>query len=240
MRISKLIYKRIILKISGEIFQGSKKFGIKISTLNRIAKDIKKLSRLKMQIGVVIGGGNLFRGLSLVKDGINRVVSDQIGMLSTIINGLAFQETLNRVHIKNELMSSLFVYGICEQYNCKKAINFLSRNIIVILSAGTGNPLFTTDSAACLRGIETESDAILKATKVDGVYSSDPLKNSNAKFYKKLTYSEAIKKNLKIMDSTAFTIAKDYNMPVHIFNVNKKDALFRIVLGKNEGTLIHC
>ncbi|ADV33674.1 uridylate kinase [Candidatus Blochmanniella vafra str. BVAF] len=233
------VYRRIMIKISGEALQGTKNFGIDFIILNRMALEIKELINIGVQIGIVIGGGNFFRGINLVKSGIHKVISDHIGMLSTIINGLAIHNSLNSVYVDSQLMSAIPLQGVCDHYNWMKAINLLSNNRVVIFGAGTGNPFFTTDSAACLRGIEIEADAILKATKVDGVFSDDPEQHpNNAILYKQLSYQDVLKRELKIMDLTAFTLARDHNLPIHIFNINKVGALKRIVMGCREGTLI--
>ncbi|WP_343192761.1 UMP kinase [Buchnera aphidicola (Taiwanaphis decaspermi)] len=231
-------YNRILLKISGESIKGTKKYGISSKFLFKISKDIKKIIKLGVQIGIVIGGGNLFRGSLLSKKGINHIISDQIGMLSTIINSLAMFDILNKQKIKTCLMSSLPIHNICRSYDRQKALKLLKKKYVVIFSGGTGNPLFTTDSAACLKGIEINADIILKATKVEGVYSSDPLKCSKAIIYKKLLYKEILSKKLEIMDLSAFILAKNHNIPIRIFNINKKSILYNILLGKQEGTLI--
>ncbi|WMY96515.1 MAG: UMP kinase [Arsenophonus sp.] len=234
----KTVYQRILLKISGEALQGSKNFGIDTKVLDRMANEIKKLVQLSIQVGVVIGGGNLFRGEGLAKAGMNRVVGDHMGMLATVMNGLAMRDALKRVSINAELMSAIPLNGVCSNYSCLEAISLLLNGKVVIFAAGTGNPFFTTDSAACLRGIEIEADIVLKATKVDGIYSSDPSKSLNAVLYHKLTYQDVLERELKVMDLAAFTLARDHNLPIRIFNVNKPDILSRIVVGGNEGTLI--
>ncbi|ACL30049.1 UMP kinase [Buchnera aphidicola str. APS (Acyrthosiphon pisum)] len=235
----KFIYRRILLKISGEVLQGVNKFGIDINSLKRIAKEIEFIVKIGVQVGLVIGSGNLFRGAKLSKLGLNRVASDHIGILSTVINSLAMRDTINSISsIKTCLMSAIPLNGICEIYNYEKAMNLLSNHVVVIFSAGTGNPFFTTDSAACLRGIETESDIILKGTKVDGVYSKDPNKDSHAFLYRRLTYKDVLKKELKIMDLAAFTLARDYHMPIRVFNIHTPGSLYRIIMGDDEGTLI--
>ncbi|PPI88674.1 UMP kinase [Candidatus Pantoea edessiphila] len=232
------VYRRILLKISGEALQGKESFGIDVNFLNYLAQDIKELVELGVQVAVVIGGGNVFRGATLAELGINRVTADYMGMLATIINGLALRDSLNRVYLNVCLMSAIPLNNLCENYNWSKAITLLRKNYVVIFSAGTGNPFFTTDSAACLRGIEIEADVVLKATKVNGVYSSDPNYNLDAILYDQLTYSEVIEKELKIMDLTAFTLARSHNLPIHVFNINKFGALKCIIIGKKEGTLI--
>ncbi|CRK85791.1 Uridylate kinase [Candidatus Providencia siddallii] len=235
---AKLIYQRILLKLSGEALLGKESFGIDFNALTLIAQEIKILVNLGIQIGVVVGGGNLFRGSGLMKTGINRVVCDQMGMLATIMNGLAIKDALNRIHVKTRLMSAIPLNSICDIYNSDYALKLLHDNNIIIFSAGIGNPFFTTDSAACLRGVEIKADIILKATNVDGVYSSDPNKDHKAIMYKKLNFKEALKQELRIMDLTAFALARDHNLPIRIFNMNKPDILRRIALGENEGTLI--
>lgn len=236
---AKFIYRRILLKISGEVLQGTNKFGIDIISLKRIAKEINAIVKIGIEVSLVIGSGNLFRGARLSKLGVNRVVADHIGILSTVINSLAMRDVINTVSDNRTcLMSAIPLNGICETYSCERAISLLSKNFIVIFAAGTGNPLFTTDSAACLRAIETESNIILKGTKVDGVYSIDPKKYSNAIFYKTLKYKDVLKRELQVMDLAAFTLARDHNLPIRVFNINKPGSLYRIVIGKDEGTLI--
>lgn len=234
------IYRRIILKVSGEAFQGGNKgFEVNSVILDRIAIEIKELISIGVQIGIVIGGGNLCRGAELIKFGIHQVIADHIGMLSTIINGLIMYNALNKVYVHAKLMSAIPLEGICDHYNWITAVDFLSNNKVVIFSAGTGNPCFTTDSAACLRGIEIKVDAILKATKVDGVFSNDPIQYpGNSILYEQLSYTEVLERELKIMDLTAFMLARDYNLPIHIFNINKIGALKRILMGYKEGTII--
>jgi uridylate kinase len=199
---------------------------------------VKELAELGIQVGAVIGGGNLFRGTGLAQAGMNRVVGDHMGMLATVMNGLAMCDALHRAHVNARLMSAIPLNGVCDNYSWAEAISLLRHNLVVIFSAGTGNPLFTTDSAACLRGIEIEADVILKATKVDGVYSADPVKNPEAVLYERLTYQEVLEQELKVMDLAAFTLARDHNLPICVFNMNKPGALRRVVMGENEGTLI--
>ncbi|UDG80655.1 Uridylate kinase [Candidatus Hartigia pinicola] len=234
----KPVYQRIMLKLSGETLQGSENFGINPSVLEYVVQEIKVLIELGIQVSVVIGGGNLFRGASLAKSGMNRVVGDQMGMLATVINGLAIRDALHHAYLNARLMSAIPLNGICDTYSWSEAINSLSHGCIVIFSAGTGNPCFTTDSTACLRAIEIEADIVLKATKVDGVYSEDPVKDHDAVLYKRMNYRAVLEGELKIMDLTAFTLARDYNLPICVFNINKPGALRRVVIGENEGTLI--
>lgn len=232
------IYQRILLKLSGEALQGDEGFGIDASMLNRMAQEVKELIKLGIQVGVVIGGGNLFRGAGLAKAGMNRVVGDHMGMLATIMNGLAMLDALHRAYVNARLMSALSLNSICDNYSWADAISLLCNNHVVIFAAGTGNSFFTTDSAACLRGIEIEAEAVLKATKVDGVFSADPAKHPDAILYDTLSYQDVLKKELKIMDLAAFTLARDHNLPIHVFNINKLGALRRVVMGNKEGTLI--
>ena len=217
---SQPIYKRILLKLSGEALQGDEGFGIDPSILDRMALEIKELIEMGVEVGVVLGGGNLFRGAKLAKAGMNRVVGD------------------HRADVNAKLMSAFQLNGICDTYNWSEAIKMLREKRVVIFSAGTGSPFFTTDSAACLRGIEIEADIVLKATKVDGVYDCDPAKNPNAKLYHKLSYAEVIDKELKVMDLAAFTLARDHGMPIRVFNMCKPGALRKVVLGTEEGTTI--
>ncbi|PPI86622.1 UMP kinase [Candidatus Pantoea edessiphila] len=232
------VYNRVLLKLSGEALQGNENFGIDACFLDRLAQDIKELVELSIQVAIVVGGGNLFRGESLAKLGMSRVVGDHMGMLATVMNGLALRDSLHRAYINTCLMSAIPLTGVCEDYNWSEAIGLLSKNYVVIFSAGIGNPLFTTDSAACLRGIEISADVVLKATKVDGVYSSDPNHNMDAVLYDKLTYSQVLSQKLKIMDLTAFTLASVHNLPIHVFNINKIGALRCILTGQKEGTII--
>ena len=214
---AKPVYKRILLKLSGEALQGTEGFGIDASILDRMAQEIKELVELGIQVGVVIGGGNLFRGAGLAKAGMNRVVGDHMGMLATVMNGLAMRDALHRAYVNARLMSAIPLNGVCDSYSWAEA---------------------TTDSAACLRGIEIEADVVLKATKVDGVFTADPAKDPTATMYEQLTYSEVLEKELKVMDLAAFTLARDHKLPIRVFNMNKPGALRRVVMGEKEGTLI--
>lgn len=231
-------YKRILLKLSGEALQGEEGFGIDPSVLDHMAVEIKELLDLNVQVALVIGGGNLFRGAKLAKAGMNRVVGDHMGMLATVMNGLAMRDSLHRANINAKLLSAFPLNGVCDTYSWAQAIRLLNQGQVVIFAAGTGNPFFTTDSAACLRGIEIEADVVLKATKVDGVYDCDPAKNSDANLYRHLSYQDVLEKELQVMDLAAFTLARDHNMPIRVFNMNKPGALKRVILGEAEGTLI--
>ena len=231
-------YQRVLLKLSGEALMGDQGFGISPAILDRMAIEIKELLELGIQVAVVIGGGNLFRGEGLAKAGMNRVVGDHMGMLATVMNGLAVRDALHRCDVNARLMSALPLKGVCDTYNWADAIRYLNDKRVVIFSAGIGNPFFTTDSAACLRGIEIEADVVLKATKVDGVYSEDPMKNPDAKKYDTLDYQTVLQEELKVMDLSAFTLARDHKMPIVVFNMNKEGALRQVVQGGDEGTYI--
>ena len=204
-----------------------------------MAASIKACKDLGAQISVVIGGGNLFRGEKLSKVGMDRVAGDHMGMLATVMNGIALRDALERANIKTRLMSAISMSGLVEHYDRRRAIQLLKDGYVVIFTAGTGNPFFTTDTAACLRAIETQSQIMLKATRVDGVYSEDPEKNDNAIFYEKITFNKAIGENLKVMDATALTLARDHSLPIKVFNINTKDSLKSIILGEKIGTLIN-
>ncbi len=231
-------YQRILLKLSGEALQGEEGFGIDAQVLDRMAQEIKELVELGVQVGLVIGGGNLFRGAGLAEAGMNRVVGDHMGMLTPVMNGLAMRDSLHHAYVNARVMSAIPLNGVCDNYNWADAISQLRQGRVVIFSAGTGNPFFTTDSAACLRGIEIEADVVLKATKVDGVYTDDPVKNPDATLCDKLSYQDVLEKELKVMDLAAFTLARDHKMPIRVFNMNKPGALRRVVMGEQEGTLI--
>jgi len=234
----KSAYRRILLKLSGEALMGDGEFGIDPKVLERMAQEIKELVEMGVEVGLVIGGGNLFRGEGLANAGMNRVVGDHMGMLATVMNGLAMRDALHRAFVNARLMSAIPLNGVCDAYNWAEAISSLKTGRVVIFSAGTGNPFFTTDSAACLRGIEIEADAVLKATKVDGVFTSDPAKDPDAQLIKKITYQEVLEKELKVMDLSAFTLARDHSLPIRVFNMNTPGTLKQVVLGDDVGTLI--
>lgn len=231
-------YRRVLLKLSGEALMGDEGFGIDPKVLDRMAQEIKELVELGIQVGIVLGGGNLFRGQGLEEAGMNRVVGDHMGMLATVMNGLAMRDALHRAYVNARLMSAIELTGVCDNYNWAEAISLLKSGRVVIFSAGTGNPFFTTDSAACLRGIEIEADVVLKGTKVDGVYSDDPVKNPDAERYDFLDYDTVLEKELKIMDLAAFTLARDHSMPIKVFNMTKPGALRSMIMGEGVGTLI--
>ena len=232
-------YNRILLKLSGEALTGDADFGIDPKILDRIAVEVGQLVGLGVQIGMVIGGGNLFRGAALSAAGMERVTGDHMGMLATVMNALAMRDALERASIPTRVMSSIPMSGVVEHYDRRTAIRHLNASDVVIFSAGTGNPFFTTDTAACLRGIEIDADLILKATKVDGVYSSDPEKNKDAKKFDRLTYDDVIEKKLGVMDLTAICLSRDHGVPIKVFNMKRSGALFDNVLGLAEGTLIN-
>jgi uridylate kinase len=234
----KPVYRRILLKLSGEALVGEQGFGIDPKVLDRMAQEIKELIELGIQVGIVIGGGNIFRGEGLANAGMNRVVGDQMGMLATVMNGLAMRDALHRAYVNARLMSAVDLKGVCDSYNWADAISSLKRGRVVIFAAGTGNPFFTTDSAACLRGIEIEADVVLKGTKVDGVFSEDPVKNPDAEMYKTIDYATVLEKELRVMDLSAFTLARDHKMPIRVFNMNKPGALRSVIMGEEIGTLI--
>ena len=235
-----LPYKRILLKLSGEALMGSESFGIDPQVLDRLAEEIKDIIQADIQVGIVIGGGNLFRGEKLARAGMNRVAGDHMGMLATVMNSLALQDALERTGVETRVMSAISLTGVCEDYNRRFAMRFMERGQVVIFCAGTGNPFFTTDTAACLRGIEIEADLICKETKVDGVYSADPNKYSDAVKYESLTYEEALHRQLAVMDLTAFCLARDHQKKIRVFNMNNPGALVRVATGKQEGTIIEC
>lgn len=234
----KLVHKRILVKFSGESVAGNDDHGIDPQVLNEMAASVKECKEIGAQIGVVIGGGNLFRGEKLNQAGMDRVAGDHMGMLATVMNGIAFRDALERAGIKTRVMSAIAMPGVVEHYDRRLAIQLLNDGFVVIFTAGTGNPFFTTDTAGCLRAIETQSELMLKATRVDGVFDADPEINKNAKFYPELSFDEAISKNLKVMDATALTLARDHHLPIRVFNVNTPNALKDIVCGEKIGTLI--
>ncbi|MCH1612513.1 MAG: UMP kinase [Flavobacteriales bacterium] len=231
-------YKRILLKLSGEALMGEKQFGIDNNRLMQYAKDIKEISEMNVEIGIVIGGGNIFRGVQAEKGGMDRTQGDYMGMLATMINSMALQSALESIGLITRLQSAIEMKQIAEPYIKRKAVRHLEKGRIVIFGAGTGNPFFTTDSAASLRAVEIESDVILKGTRVDGVYDSDPEKNSNALKFDSLTFDQAYDKQLKIMDMTAFTLCKENEIPVVVFDMNSPGNLKKVILGDKIGTLV--
>lgn len=235
---AKPIYHRVLLKLSGEALQGDHLFGIDVTKLSRIAQEIHGATELGVEVALVIGAGNLVRGSDLCAGGFDRINADQMGMLATIINGLALRDALEKRSIPVALMSAFAVPSIAAQYDRSLAQEELSRGKVVIFVAGTGNPLVTTDSAAALRGIEINADIVLKATKVEGVFNDDPIKNPEAERYSSLSYEEVVSKRLRVMDLTAILLCQDHNLPLRVFNMNKQGAMKRIMLGEDIGTLI--
>lgn len=231
-------YNRIMLKLSGEALTGDADFGIDPKVLDRMAVEVGQLVGLGVQVGVVIGGGNLFRGAALHAAGMERVTGDHMGMLATVMNALAMRDALERANIPTRVMSAIQMSGVVEHYDRRTAIRHLEASDVVIFSAGTGNPFFTTDSAACLRGIEIDADLIMKATKVDGVYSADPETNPDAVKFDRLSYDDVIDKQLAVMDLTAIFLSRDHQVPIKVFNMNRPGALLENIMGDGDGTLI--
>jgi len=232
-------YTRILLKLSGEALMGDDPYGINRGVVERIVAQVKEVAELGVQVGVVIGGGNIFRGVSQGAAGMDRATADYMGMLATVINALALQDAMNRAGLVARVQSALNIEPVCEPYIRGKAIRYLEEGKVVIFAAGTGNPFFTTDTAAALRGREVEAQVVLKATKVDGVYTADPLKDPTATRYEKITLDEAFVKNLKVMDATALALCRDQRLPINVFSIFKEGALRRVVMGEPEGTLVH-
>ena len=230
--------KRILLKISGESLMGNSDYGVDVSTINKISNEIKKVYKNKYQICLIIGGGNIFRGIKGASEGIDRSTSDYMGMLATIMNALSLQSSLEKINVPTRVQSAISMSQIAEPYIRRRALRHLEKNRIVIFAAGTGNPFFTTDTAATLRASEMKCDFLLKATKVDGIYDSDPLKNSKAEKYDKLSYDDVISKNLKVMDITAITLAKENKIPIVVFSILQKDSLIEIIKGNGSFTII--
>jgi uridylate kinase len=231
-------YNRILLKLSGEALLGERNHGVDPKRILAYSKEIKEIVDAGIELAIVIGGGNIFRGVSGASNGIDRVQADYMGMLATVINGLALQSSLEELNVQTRLQTAVKIEAVAEPYIKRKAVRHLEKKRVVIFSAGTGNPFFTTDSAAVLRAIEINADAILKGTRVDGIYNIDPEKNKDAVKFKKLTYDEAINKKLKIMDSTAFTLSQENNLPIIVFNMNKPGNLKKIIEGKDIGTTV--
>jgi uridylate kinase len=234
-----LICKRILLKLSGEALMSSSGGGsIDPKIINRLASEIKELCDLGVEVGLVIGGGNIFRGAESVGEGLNRVTGDQMGMLATVINALGMQDALEHLGQPVRVMSAIKINQVCEDYIRRRAVRHLEKGRVVIFAAGTGNPFFTTDSAASLRAIEIDAQLMIKATKVQGVYSADPNKDSNAKFYSRLTYDEALDQRLNVMDTTALVLCRDNNMPMRVMNIFEQGAVMKLMTGQDIGSLI--
>jgi uridylate kinase len=231
-------YKRILLKLSGESLMGDKQYGIDPNMLEKYATDIKSIVDEKVQVAIVIGGGNIFRGLQGMAKGMDRVQGDYMGMLATVINSMALQAELKKMNVKTSLLSGIVIDPICSSMSRSKAIELLDEGHVVIISGGTGNPFFTTDTASALRGVEIEADVMLKGTRVDGVYTADPEKDPNAIKYETVSFDEVYEKGLKIMDLTAFTLCKENQLPIIIFDMNKTGNLKKVVNGEKVGTLV--
>ena len=232
-------YKRVLLKLSGEALLGEKSFGVDPKRILAYSEEIKEIVDSGIEIAIVIGGGNIFRGVSGASNGIDRVQADYMGMLATVINGLALQSSLEDLKVQTRLQTAFKIEAVAEPYIKRKAVRHLEKKRVVIFSGGTGNPFFTTDSAAVLRAIEINADIILKGTRVDGIYNNDPEKNKDAVKFKQISYDEAIAKKLKVMDSTAFTLSKENKLPIIVFNMNKPGNLKKIINGKEVGTIVN-
>jgi uridylate kinase len=233
-----LKYKRILLKCSGEALMGNSQFGIDPSVLDKIATDVAELINMGVEVGLVIGGGNLFRGKALSKAGLGRVTGDHMGMLATVMNALALRDAMERIDLPARIMSAIPMMGVVDSYHRRKAITHLRNKQVVIFAAGTGNPFFTTDTAACLRAIEVGADVVLKATKVDGIYSDDPIKNPDAVRYDYLTYKQVLNDGLQVMDATAICLCQEHRMPLQVFDMAAPQALQKIVVGEHVGTIV--
>ena len=231
-------FKRILLKLSGEALMGDDSYGINRATISRIVNEIKEVVDMGVQVAVVIGGGNIFRGVAPAAEGMDRATADYMGMMATVMNALALQDAMRHIGLVSRVQSALNIEQVAEPYIRGKAIRYLEEGRVVIFGAGTGNPFFTTDTAAALRGMEMNADIVLKATKVDGVYTDDPKTNPDAMRYKTLTFDEAIIKNLKVMDATALTLCRDQKLPISVFSKFKQGALKRVVMGEDEGTRV--
>lgn len=232
------VFRRILLKLSGEALLGEADYGIDPAMLSRIAREMRDVIDAGVQAGIVIGGGNIFRGAGLAATGMDRVTADHMGMLATVMNALALQDALERIGVVARVMSAIKIHDVCEDYIRRRAIRHLEKGRVVIFAAGTGNPFFTTDSAASLRAIEIGADVVLKATKVDGVYSTDPVTDATATRYERLGYDEVIERKLQVMDTAAIALCRDQNMPLKIFNINTAGDLMRIVRGEAIGTTV--
>jgi uridylate kinase len=231
-------YKRILLKLSGEAFMGSQEYGVDPAVLGQVAQEVADLSKLGVEVAIVIGGGNIFRGAGLAKGGMDRVTGDHMGMLATVINALALQDAIERTGRFCRVMSAIRINQVCEDYIRRRAVRHLEKGRIVVFAAGTGNPFFTTDTAASLRAIEINAELMIKATKVDGVYDADPMQRSDARRYERLTFDEALERRLGVMDTTALVMCRDNNLPIRVMNMFAKGDLKRLVMGEPVGTLV--
>ena len=236
---NELKYQRVLLKLSGEALMGDEAYGIDPKVIDRVAAEISELNKKGAEVAIVIGGGNIFRGTGLAARGIDRATADHMGMLATIMNSLAMQDALERIKIHARVMSALKINQVCEDYIRRRAVRHLQKGRVVILAAGTGNPFFTTDSAASLREIEIGAELLIKATKVDGVYSSDPVKNNDAIRYETLNYDDVIERKLNVMDTTAVVLCRENKIPLRILDMTKPGVLLRAAMGENEGTLVN-
>ena len=233
-------YKRILVKLSGEALMGDDAYGINRDTIARIVGEIASVASMGVEIGVVIGGGNIFRGVAGTSTGMDRATADYMGMLATVMNAMALQDAMRQAGLNSRVQSALNIEQVVEPYIRGKAIRYLEEGRIVVFAAGTGNPFFTTDTAAALRGSEIGAEIVLKATKVDGVYTADPVKDPSATRYARISFDEAIGRNLKVMDATALALCRDQRLPINVFSIFKAGALKRVVEGADEGTLVHC
>ncbi|HEB81601.1 MAG TPA: UMP kinase [Gammaproteobacteria bacterium] len=232
------IYKRVLLKLSGEALMADQDYGIDADMLKRVAGEVGEVVNMGVEVALVIGGGNIFRGAGLVQSGIDRVTGDHMGMLATVMNSLAMQDALEKQGMNCRVMSAIKINRMCEEYVQRRAIRHLEKGRVVIFAAGIGNPFFTTDTAGCLRAVEIGADSVLKATKVDGVYDADPMKNPDAKRYVTLSYDEVLEKNLQVMDATAIVLCRDNNLPLRIFNLNQEGALPAVMKDSSIGTTV--
>jgi uridylate kinase len=237
--LKKSAYKRVLLKLSGEALMGDDAYGINRATIERMVADVAEIKELGVELAIVIGGGNIFRGVAPGAEGMDRATADYMGMLATVMNSLALADAMRQAGITARVMSAISIEQVVEPYVRPKALQYLEEGKVVVFAAGTGNPFFTTDTAAALRGAEIGAEIVLKATKVDGVYSADPHKNKDAVRYGSISFDEAISRQLQVMDATAFALCRDRNLPIKVFSIVKPGALKRVILGEDEGTLVH-
>ena len=236
---TKPAYQRVLLKLSGEALMGDDQFGINRATIDRMVADVAEVAKLGVQVAVVIGGGNIFRGVAPGAQGMDRATADYMGMLATVMNALALADSMRHVGITARVMSAISIEQVVEPYVRPKALQYLEEGKVVVFAAGTGNPFFTTDTAAALRGAEISAEIVLKATKVDGVYTADPKKDPHATRYNAISFDEAIAKNLQVMDATAFALCRDQKLPIKVFSIVKPGAMKAVIMGEDEGTLVH-
>ncbi len=234
-----LKYERVLLKFSGEALMGDGQFGLDAQTLRQVVSEVKALRELGVEVGLVVGGGNIFRGAQIMGSGIQRTTGDHMGMMATVINALALRDVIEDMGMPSVIYSAMGIEGVSHGFNANHVKKGMAEGQVAIFAAGTGSPFFTTDTAAALRGIEIDADIVLKATKVDGIYTADPAKDSTAERLAELSYDDVIQKNLQVMDMTAFVLCRDHKMPIRVFDMFKKDAVIRIVKGEDEGTLVH-